>query len=249
MINSEIVELAAEINRIIRAKDELNMEVFKNEKNLKQSIANISHDFRTPLTSIIGYIQLLEKSKLDDNQKKYLHIICNKSYELKNLADDFFELSILEFKEMIPDLVKINVGNLLSNVILENINLIEEYKLNISINIDNAPIFIYADKYMLKRIFQNLISNAVKYSAGMISISLSRDENAIIKIKNSIDNNNIDTEKIFERFYKCDESRSKKGTGLGLSIVKLLTEKMNGDVNAKIINGYLEISVKFPILK
>ncbi|SFD15314.1 sensor histidine kinase [Clostridium uliginosum] len=250
LVNNDVIELAAEINRIINTKDELRIEVLKSEKNLKESIANISHDFRTPLTSIIGYIQLLGRSKLDEKQRGYLEITQNKSYELKNLADDFFELSVLESSEVTPIFTRINVENLLSYVILENIKMIEDANLNLEVNISHKPVFIYADEAMLKRIMQNLISNAVKYSKKDFIITLEEKDQVRIKVKNSIDDEeNIDTEKLFERFYKCDKARSKKGTGLGLAIVKLLTEKMNGTVSAIAIRGYLEIVINFKVIK
>lgn len=118
LISKDIIELAAKFNRKIESEEELRRNVIDHETKLKESIANISHDFRTPLTSIIGYIQLLQKSEIDEFQRKNLNIIYKKSYELKNLADDFFELAVLESNETALSFNRINIGNLISDIIL-----------------------------------------------------------------------------------------------------------------------------------
>lgn len=246
LINKDIIELAAEFNRKIESEEELRRSVIDHETRLKESIANISHDFRTPLTSIIGYIQLIQKSKIDEVQRRNLNIISKKSYELKNLVDDFFELAVLESNETALSFNRINIGNLISDIILENIQMLEEAKLNLEFNIPDNSYFINVDEKMFRRIMQNLISNAVKYSTKDIIISLVKKDRVQIKVKNSIrTTEDINTERIFERFYMEDKSRSKKGTGLGLAIVKLLTEKMNGTIMAESENGYLEIVIEF----
>lgn len=118
--------------------------------------------------------------------------------------------------------------------------------MNLEFDIPDNSYFICADEKMFRRIMQNLISNAVKYSTKDIIISLVKEDRIQIKIKNSIRNTeDINTKRIFERFYMEDKSRSKKGTGLGLAIVKLLTEKMNGTIMAESENGYLEIVIEF----
>lgn len=246
LINKEIIELAAELNRKIESEEELRRSVVEHEIKLKESIANISHDFRTPLTSIIGYVQLIEKSQIDEVQRKNLNIISKKSYELKNLVDDFFELAVLESNETALCFERINIGNLISDIILENVQILEEANLNLEFNIPDNSYFIYADQKMLRRIMQNLISNAVKYSTKEVIISLEKKDRVQIKVKNSIRNTeHINTERIFERFYMEDKSRSKKGTGLGLAIVKLLAEKMDGTIIVGSENGYLEIAIEF----
>lgn len=246
LINKDIIKLAAEFNRKIESEEELRRSVIDHEIRLKESIANISHDFRTPLTSIIGYIQLLQKSEIDEFQRKNLNIIYKKSYELKNLVDDFFELAVLESNETDLSFNRINIGNLISDIILENVQILEKTNLNLEFNIPDNSYFICADEKMFRRIMQNLISNAVKYSTKDVIISLVKKDRVQIKVKNSIrTTEDINTERIFERFYMEDKSRSKKGTGLGLAIVKLLTEKMNGTIMAESENGYLEIVIEF----
>lgn len=246
LISKDIIELAAKFNRKIESEEELRRNVIDHETKLKESIANISHDFRTPLTSIIGYIQLLQKSEIDEFQRKNLNIIYKKSYELKNLVDDFFELAVLESNETALSFNRINIGNLISDIILGKYPNFGKLNLNLEFDIPDNSYFICADEKMFRRIMQNLISNAVKYSTKDIIISLVKEDRIQIKIKNSIRNTeDINTKRIFERFYMEDKSRSKKGTGLGLAIVKLLTEKMNGTIMAESENGYSEIVIEF----
>ena len=250
LINKDIIELAAEINRNIDYQNELRRGVVNQERELKDSIANISHDLRTPLTSIIGYIQLLMKSELNDNQEKNLKIVQKKSYELKNLVNDFFELSLLESDETLPCFIRINICNLISDIVIENVEILEKANLSLEFNIPNDPLFIYADEIMIRRIMQNLISNAVKYSNKDLIIILEQKDKIQINVRNSINNTkDINIEKLFDRFYMGDKSRSKTGTGLGLAIVKLLTEKMNGTISAKVLNDYLEIIIEFEEVK
>lgn len=250
LINEDIVELATEINRNIDYQNELRRGVVKQERELKDSIANISHDLRTPLTSIIGYTQLLEKGELNKNQEKNLKIIQKKSYELKNLVNDFFELSLLESDETLPCFIRINICNLISDIVIENVEILEEANLNLEFNIPDSPLFIYADEIMIRRIMQNLISNAVKYSNKDLIITIGKKDKIQINVRNSIGNTkDINAEKLFDRFYMGDQSRTGKGTGLGLAIVKLLVEKMNGNIRAKVINGYLGITVEFKVAR
>jgi len=250
LINKDIIELAAEINKNIDYQNELRRGVVNNERELKDSIANISHDLRTPLTSIIGYIQLLEKSELTENQDKNLKIIYKKSYELKNLVTDFFELSLLESDETLPCFIRINICNLISDIVIENVEILEKANLSLEFNIPNDPLFIYADEIMIRRIMQNLISNAIRYSNKDLIVTLEQKDKIQINVRNSIDNaKDVNSEKLFDRFYKGDESRSGKGTGLGLAIVKLLVEKMNGTICAKVVKDYLEIIIEFELVK
>ena len=191
----------------------------------------------------------MQKSELDEKQEKNLKIVQKKSHELKNLVNDFFELSLLESDETLPCFIRINICNLISDIVIENVQVLEEANLNLEFNIPDNPLFIYADEMMVRRIMQNLISNAVKYSNKDLIITVEKKDIIQINVRNSIDNiKDINAEKLFDRFYMGDQSRSGKGTGLGLAIVKLLVEKMNGNISAKVINGYLEIAIEFKII-
>ncbi|MDU2163463.1 sensor histidine kinase [Intestinibacter bartlettii] len=214
-------------------------------------ISNISHDLRTPLTSVKGYQQLLQKSDLDKEQLHNLQIAQKSTDELGNLIEHFFEYSYLITSNIEPNLEKINISNLIVECVLSYIGVLEEK--NININMDEPPpIYVLGDKDMLIRIVDNLLNNCSKHSLGDIDIKIDYDKipdskNAKIIFTNPISqNSDINVEKLFHRFYTTDSTRN-KSTGLGLSIVEFLVKQLNGDVgacldkNAKLLSIYFEI--------
>lgn len=228
-----IGNLAFEINEYLELYKKNEQEKIVFENTLKQGIANMSHDLRTPLTSIIGYLRLLENDEI--NKEDALKIIKNKTNRLNILINDFFELSFIESEDYELELKKVNLSNILSDEILSFYQAFEDKGIQPKINISNEPLFINGDKESLERIVDNLISNTLKYAEKNLEINLEEcDGTIILKIANkctSIDEK--DVLHIFDRFYMADKVRKGEGTGLGLSIVKALMEKMNGVIKSK----------------
>ncbi|NRZ58268.1 signal transduction histidine kinase [Clostridium beijerinckii] len=246
MLDKDIEYLAGNINRNINSQKQLRIEVLRNEQKLKDSIANISHDLRTPLTSIIGYLQLLEKSELSENQKEKISIIKKKSEILHNLITSFFEITIIENDRMHIKLEKINMNNFLSDAMIQNIMPFKEAGIEPIFDLPNTTIFIEGDKIILQRIVQNLISNILKYGSSYVKISLVKKENVELCFANKIeDPKKIDVNLLFEKFYTADKSRSSGSTGLGLSIVKLLAERINAKALAEIKEDILTLKIVF----
>lgn len=245
LINRDTISIASEINKMIRKNQKNNLDIRKKDRSLKRTIANLSHDFRTPLTSIIGYLQLIDRSNMNEKQLTYMNIINNKSNELRNLADMFFQLSIVELDEMRVNLKRENIGNLLTNIIIDNVDIIESNGFLLDVHIDKKPSYIYIDDSLLNRVLQNILTNSVKYGVDKLKISLS-NEGEYIKIvfKNNIKSINIDTNSLFDEFYSSGNS----GTGLGLSISKSLVEKMGGGIKAIKEENYLIIEIMFKSL-
>lgn len=247
LMDKDLTNLTSEINQLIIKQKENSLNIVKRENNLKKDIANISHDLRTPLTSIIGYLQLLKNAKLNKEYLEYVNIILNKAGILKKLINDFFELSYKEPSQNPPNFNKINLYDFITEIILEYTIDFEERSLEPILNFPKFPIFIMADTIILNRIFQNLITNALKYGKNNLIISIEDKDKVIIKFKNYIINSDeIEIEKVFERFYSHDKSRNNPISGLGLSIVKILVEKMNGKVYAAFEDDYFTIVISFP---
>jgi signal transduction histidine kinase len=203
---------------------------------------------RTPLTSIAGYVQMLESEKTSKEKKsEYYNIIRRRIETLVKMLDEFFEFTRIESDEYPLQLEKINAGNVLADVIslfyYDFISKGEEP----NIQIPSTPIYIHADKDALTRIFQNLIKNYLNHGTGNISISIKEEGNHVcITFKNYAPNiDSKEAESLFKRFYTADKSRTKKTTGLGLSIVKNLVAKMNGKVEAYVEDSFLIINVTF----
>ena len=239
----DMTELVNSLNEHIKHEKELTISYYNDKKELSNIISGISHDFRTPLTASLGYLQLLKKNgQFTNEQSEFLDIITDKNIYLKELADDFFEISTKNDDEL--TLKELDLSNLLTELTLQQYSWIEGAGINAKIDIENG-ICVVSDTHSLKRIIDNLFSNCKKYVKSSISVSLKRaEERAVITISNDLENDNqIDADKIFLPFYR-GASRSKEGSGLGLYICKALCDKMNAEITASINNNIISITLK-----
>jgi signal transduction histidine kinase len=252
LLNKRIEALASEINRIIQMKKQSKANEVKLENDLRQTIANMSHDIRTPLTSIIGYIHFLKLDNINEKEKKeYLNIAEQRAKVLENLLNDFYELSLIESLDYELDLQKLNINKILQEVMLGKYTEFMNRDINVNIEIPEENIYIIAEEKSLERVIENLLSNTVKYAKDTVDICLKVEENMVLlRISNIAKDLTLDDVKnIFDRFYMADKTRSGKGTGLGLAIVKGLVQKMNGNVTADIIDNMLNIYCRFQNLR
>ena len=247
LFDKDVEGLAAEINHNIDYQKELKLETEKSRRQLEQSISDIAHDLRTPLTVVKGNLQMLEKEDLSPKGREYLEISARKAITLKSMVDEFFELSVLESDSKPVELCKLDIVAFLSEFIVENETLIREHELTPEITFPEKSVFVQANKEMLSRVFSNLIGNIFKYASGSFELSVSEDEDLRIRIGNSVeDPSSIDIDHIFDRTYRADKARSDGSAGLGLYIAKLLLEKQKGSITALLENEklYFEITLK-----
>ncbi|APC81231.1 sensor histidine kinase [Clostridium botulinum] len=247
--DKDIEELACEVNEYLELYKRNEEEKIVFENTLKQGIANMSHDLRTPLTSIIGYLKLLENDEID--KKEALDILKNKTNKLNILINDFFELASIESEDYELDMIKVNLTNIVRDEILSLYEAFQDKGLKPKINILDKPIFIMSDKDSLERIIDNLLSNTLKYAEKDIEINLEEsNDKVILKISNictSIDEK--DVLYMFDRFYMADKVRKGQRTGLGLSIVKSLMEKMDGIITSKFEQNRVSIICEWKYIK
>lgn len=251
--NRYLEELAGQVNVLIKDQNELNIEVKRHEGKLKGQIADISHDLKTPLSAVKGYVQLLEGDKLTEEQrKKFLGIIEQKADVLNNLIHDFFELSVIDSDDYTLNLEKIDVTSVVTNILLAYYSEFHKNDQKPYVELPGHAVYLMADKIALQRVIQNLLSNAIRYSEGNIRVSLkNKDDEAIVfTVENEAPSlSKEDAERLFDRFYRADASRTGgANAGLGLYIVKTLTEKMKGYVHSELKDGWLSISVVFNML-
>ncbi len=245
LINSDLNQLTANINKCLKAEETLRLNGIREEKKFRELIADISHDLRTPLTAIKGYQQLLDMEELSKDQQKKLRIARKHAEELEQLIERFFEYSYLLNAEPEQNMVRINLTKLVTECLIASITTLEDKHLAIRFDEDTPPIFITADEEMVTRIIQNLIRNCIQHSSGDITVSLTSGDYVHISFKNPVkDSQEIDVNRLFDRFYTGDKARS-RSTGLGLAIVRLLAEQMGGSVNAELEGNVLEIRVTF----
>jgi len=211
---------------------------------LKQAVANISHDIRTPMTSLLGYIQFLESDDLSSEKRtEYITIIKSGALRLKVLLEDFFELSLIESEDYPLKMEKIKLHHLLLEVLVVFYEQFNQQNLEPVLHIPEEEISIIADPSAVKRVIENLVLNAIKHSSGNVTIRLEKlHSSKKLIISNDVSQlSENDIIFLFDRFYKADKTRSEKGTGLGLSIAKSLMLKMDGKLTAKLKDNELSI--------
>ena len=226
-------ELAHDINNIKEGLKKSVENEMKSENMKTELITNVSHDLKTPLTSIINYIDLLKREEIEpENARDYINILDKKAQRLKALIEDLFEVSKAASGAMELNITKIDIGQLLKQSLGENYERFRERNLDIKLNLPDEKIFINADGKRLYRVFENLISNIVKYSLSntrvYIDMFKENDEVTIIMKNISAYELSFDTNEITNRFKRGDSSRSTDGSGLGLAIAKSIIELHNG---------------------
>lgn len=247
LIDKDLERLAGILNQYNIRQRQAVAGVLRNEEYLKESVANISHDLRTPLTVILGHLQLLQKENLESSQAQRVKVIFSKAEKMKELVETFYDLSILEEQQTVPEKEKFNISNMLINLITENAVALEKENILPEINLPDYSIYVYSDKNMVERILQNLLANAIKYSVGTIKITLMEKENnnIIFTIENPMsDSSEIDCNRLFDRFYTGDKSRHNGSTGLGLAVVKTLVAILGGNIVAKVHANSLIITLE-----
>lgn len=247
LVDARLNELAAQINENMELQKQLRIDTRKSEQRLKDSIAGVSHDLRTPLTAIIGYVQMLERSGLSGEQQEKAAVILKKADAMRELVESFFELSVMESGQSEIAEEPVNFTNIVSEAVVDFIPRFEAAELKPDIDLGGKSLYMAGDRTALRRIVQNLLSNALKYTAGRVEVTLEeRDGEIILTVANEVrPDASPDMERLFERFYTADDSRNSGSAGLGLYIVKLLAEKMQGAVSASLENKTLSIYVVF----
>lgn len=245
-VDKDVENLVENINLIFDSKQKVVAEKKKKEDELRASISNMSHDLRTPLTSIMGYLQMIKSEKSSEADKKeYIDIVEKRTKSLQKLISSFYDLSRIEGNEYNFNYKKVN----LSNVLCENIAVFYNDFINNNIEpvieIEEGIKEIISDEGAITRIFSNLIGNMIKHGENYVKISLKQENDIIIteftNKATGLTQENVD--KLFNRFYTVDNSRSDRNTGLGLYITKVLVEKLGYDITAKLENENLKIKI------
>ena len=211
-------------------------------QELKVAVTNISHDLRTPLTAICGYLDLLEQEESDDNVKKYLDVIRERTDSMRSLTEELFSCSLLAIQDEKLHIEQICINDILEQSIAGFYGVLINKRILPDIQMSEIRVMRQLDKEAVRRIFDNILSNAARYSDGDLAISLSADGR--IQFSNHAAKlSSVEVEKLFERFYTVETARN--STGIGLSIARLLTERMGGDITAEYKDGQLYIQIAF----
>ena len=244
-------KLLIEINKNLELSQFEKIKYVNRESEIRKEIENISHDLRTPLTSIRGYLELIKDKTITENEKReYISIIEKRAKGLQNLIQIFYDLSRLENKEYSINLEPIDINKELREQLLIFYNDFEKANIDVEIKLDNNPIYSNLDKNAIERVFVNLIQNAIKYSKSSFKVNLEKiEEVVIITFSNDIhDLDKYEEKYLFNRFYMKDDSRSNKSSGIGLTVSKLLVESIGGNIKVEIKEEWIVFELRFLII-
>ncbi len=219
------------------------------EALIADTYTNLSHDIRTPLTSLDGYFQLMEDCENVDDQKRYLGIIHERICSLNEMLEELFTFTKLKNESYSLELTPCCINRILKETVFSYYDDWVRMEIEPDIQIVEEMLYIDGNKQGLRRVIQNIIKNGLDHGEKKINIILERrDNHAMLRISNLVKKpQEINIEHVFDRFYKADKARSRTSTGLGLAIAKELVDRMNGEIGARIENGEFVVDIRFPI--
>ena len=234
---NDLLELRRKEKRYYQEKETL----------IADTYTNLSHDIRTPLTSLDGYFQLMEACENVEEQRRYLNIIHERIHSLNEMLEELFMFTKLKNESYNLELTPCCINRILKETVFSYYDDWVRREIQPDIQITEEQLYIDGNKQGLSRIIQNVIKNGLDHGEKKIRIVLKREQNrAVLRISNQvIASEQIDIEHVFDRFYKADAARSKTSTGLGLSIAREFVRRMNGEIRAKIEENEFIVEMSF----
>lgn len=242
-------EMISGMNRVAEGLRDQVRGLQKTNRSYRESITSISHDIRTPLTSVKGYVQMLQEPGMPEGKKgEYLGIIERRLEDLSQMLNQLFEYARLEAGEMEWNMERMNASNLFAEIISMFYGDFVEKGCEPEVEVSGKACYIQADRHAFARIVENLMKNALVHGLGGYRFVLAPvGDEVSICISNETDSiEEKELERIFDRFYTTDQSRSRRSTGLGLAIAQEFTEQMGGKIRARLQEGRFSVEVRFP---
>lgn len=239
--NRELEGLLSVMNSVLEKNREERSAYEKQEKEFRHQIENISHDLRTPLTAIQGYLKLMDEEHLTGENREALEVIHRRADNLQHLINQFYEYSILISDDYRFEIQQVEFSRMCREMLLGSYQRLEERGIQVYVEIPEKPVYIRADEHAMERILGNLLQNAVRYAKSGLKWKLTEtgDKIEFICANDTEHLKEEDMQQLFERFYMADQSRKQGGTGLGLTISRHLTEKMGGSMTAELKENWL----------
>ena len=234
-------DLAAGLDQRLRALRREQLRFLNGDRELKEAVTNISHDLRTPLTAIMGYLEVMKRIDKSPELENYLKIIEGRAVAMRQLTEELFRYSVILSEQGLSTPEETNINAVLEDCIMGYYAALTERGITPEIEITETRVIRCLDRAALSRVFGNLMNNALKYSGGDLTITMT--EPCIIKFTNSAPSlTQTQVERLFDRFYTVEGARS--GTGLGLSIARSFIEQMGGSIGASLDDGRLTIKIE-----
>lgn len=240
-------ELTDLLNQLLKERKKERIEAHKKEQMIADTYTNLSHDIRTPLTSLDGYFQLLEGADTEEDRRRYIQIIQERIESLKEMLEELFTYTKLQNETYELKLERQNLNQLLKETVFSYYDSWMEQGITPQFDIAEEPVYIQGNAQALRRTMQNIIKNGLDHGNKEIEIHLYKEgKSTELVFSNKVTHpEEIDVTRVFERFYKADEARSRNSTGLGLSIAKGFVDKMNGEITAEVTDGWFLIRIWF----
>lgn len=240
--DSSVQLLASRINRQLRALRKERLKLQTGNDELTTAVTNISHDLRTPLTAICGYLDLLEQEPQSEKSGRYLAVIRERTDAMRSLTEELFRYSVITVTTDELCMEEVFLNDILEQSLAGFYGALSARGITPELQMPEEKVVRRLDAAALRRIFDNILSNAVKYSDGDLTIHL-RPDGSVTFLNRASSLSRVQAERLFDRFYTVETARN--STGLGLSIAKLLTEKMGGTITAEYESGHLQICIAF----
>lgn len=236
----ELRRLASALNQELRTLRQERLRYQQGDKELKEAVVNISHDLRTPLTAISGYLQLLKSQELPPDAQRYLGQIESRTESMKRLTEELFRYSVVVSEENLAR-EPVDLRRAVEEALLSFYGALEGRGIDPQVRLPEEPVVRQLDPSALSRVLGNILTNALKYSAGNLEVAL--EESGRLTFSNSAPGlDPVAAGRLFDRFYTVEAARN--STGLGLSIAKELTQRMGGEMGAELHGGTLTVWLK-----
>ncbi len=244
--NGSLSKLIEKVNELLKEMQRSRMYYRKKSHHLEQMMTNISHDLRTPMTSAMGYLNLVIHSDLPEAEKeKEIRIVEQRLIRLEELIDSFFEFSKMISSDRRPQMEPVNLTEVLQESLANYFDDFCGQEREVIFRCDWPRLMIESNRNMLLRVFDNLVGNAYKHGTGNLVVTVTQDENICLCFENELHVQEIDTSAIFDEFYTTDISRTKGNTGLGLAIAKEFTRLLGGTISAEYDGNIFCVKLEF----
>lgn len=234
--------LAADMNRQLGELRRERLRLQNGDAELKNAVTNVSHDLRTPLTAICGYLDLLEEEKDPEKARRYIAVIRERADAMRALTDELLGYSVVAGASDAPDMAPVNIGDVLEESLAGFYGVFSARGITPEIHMPQVGVVRMLDAAALRRVFDNILGNAAKYSDGDLSVTL-LERGTVLFSNAAAGLGHVRAERLFDRFYTVESATG--GVGLGLSIAKMLTERMGGNIGAEYSGGRLCIRLGF----
>ena len=248
--DKEVVELAKLINDMCEEHNKKEISLLSKDRRLKETLTSVSHDIRTPLTSLKGYFELLMSEEDTDKKLQYADVMSERMDNLSDLLDELFTYTKLQNEDYKLDMEKHDMTKLVLDTIFSFYEIFKEKGYEPKLDVDEKSYKVMCNDVAVKRVISNVVKNALVHGMGDIKLAYGvEDKQVVFTCENSIPHpENMDITQVFDRFYKADKARNEKSTGLGLAIAKEMVEKMGGSIEAELIDRRFIIKISFDVI-